>query len=130
MLTRVTTPSAARAAKFRQAAFVYLHVAILYEAAVWVLHRADRMPVDRGPVALWLVLGAVVAGAVFWGLWWWQNAWVARVVWALGALRLPTLIEGAFVPAPEAALSASFYLTALVVVLVNLWMLARAGWDL
>jgi hypothetical protein len=27
-------------------------------------------------------------------------------------------------------MSSAFYLTALVVVVINLWMLARAGWDL
>lgn len=126
----MTTHPAARAAKFRQAAFVYLHVALLYEAAVWVLHGAGGLPAARGPVAVWLVAGAVVAGVVFWALYFKQNVWVARVVWFLGAFRLPALIRGAFFPAEDAALPEAFYLTALVVVLVNLWMLARAGWDL
>lgn len=121
---------AARSAKFRQAAFVYLHVGILYEMAVLVLWRQELMPADRGPVWLWLVFGAVVVALVFWGLWSWQNAWVARAVWALHALRVPVLIEGAFFPAAGARIPAGFYLTALGVVLVNLWMLARAGWDL
>ncbi len=122
--------SAARQTKFRQAAFFYLHVAILYEAAVWVLHGAGRLPAGRGPVAVWLIAGAAIAAFVFWGLWWWQNVWVARVVWALGALRLPALVRGAFVPAEGATLSPAFYVTALVVVVLNLWLLARAGWDL
>lgn len=120
----------ARRAKFRQAAFFYLHVAILYEAVVWVLHTQGRLPAERGPVAVWLLLGLGIAAAVFWGLWWWQNVWVARVVWFLGAFRIPGLLEGAL-RAPDAAdLPPTAYLGALVVVLVNLWLLARAGWDL
>lgn len=67
---------------------------------------------------------------VVWGLWSWQNAWFARVVWALHALRLPALVEGGFLPGAEARLPERFYVAALVVVLVNLWALARAGWDL
>lgn len=125
----MTNHAVAREAKFRQAAFVYLHVALLYEASVWVLHGADRLP-DRGPVAVWLLAGAAVAAFVFWGLWSWQNAWLARIVWGLGALRLPALLEGAFLPEADPALPPSFYLTALVVVLVNLAALARAGWNL
>jgi len=63
-------------------------------------------------------------------LWFRRSVWLARVVWALGTLRLPALIRGAFLPAEDAALAPSFYLAALLVVTVNLWMLARAGWDL
>lgn len=124
------THSPQRGAKFRQAAFVYLHVGLLYEAAVWALHRAGQLPAGRGPVAVWLALGAAIVALVFWALWWWQNAWVARIVWGLAALRLPALIEGAFLPSGDAGLSPSFYGAALLVVVVNLWMLARAGWDL
>lgn len=124
------TGSAQRAAKFRQAAFVYLHVGLLYEAAVWSLHGAGLLPADRGPVVLWLVIGAAIVALVFWGLWSWQSVWLARIVWGLAALRLPSLIEGAFFAPVDAAISSSFYGTALVVVVVNLWMLARAGWDL
>lgn len=119
-----------RARKFRQAAFVYLHVGILYELSVWVFAGQGLLPPDRGPVEAWLAVGALILAAVFWGLWRWQNEWVARVVWALHALRLPALLEGAFFPDPGAGVPASFYLTAVVIVLVNLWMLARAGWDL
>lgn len=126
----MSTESAARDRKFRQAAFVYLHVALLYEAAVWVLHEAGRLPGTRGPVAVWLVAGAIVAALVFWALYFKRSVWVARVVWALGAFRLPALLRGAFLPADDAMLPSSFYLTALLVVVVNLWMLARAGWDL
>lgn len=121
---------AARARKFRQAAFVYLHVGILYEMAVVVLWRQGLMPADRGPVWLWLLFGALVVALVFWGLWSWQNAWVARGIWALHALRIPALLEGAFFPEAAARIPEAFYVTALGVVLVNLWMLARAGWDL
>jgi len=120
----------ARALKFRQSAFVYLHVGILYELTVLVLWQQGILPTDRGPVAIWLVLGAAIVGLVFWGLWTWQNRWFARIIWAIHGMRLPALIGGAFFPAATAALPESFYLTALIVVLINLWMLARAGWDL
>lgn len=135
----------ARQAKFRQAAFVYLHYAILYEAGVWALHGAGRVPSFRGPVELWLVVGALVAAFVFWGLWWWQNAWLARVVWVVAAARLPALIERAFISPPAGGerglaggipdavaggVSPGLYIAARVVVVITLWMLARAGWDL
>jgi len=119
-----------RARKFRQAAFVYLHVGLLYEFAVWVFAGEGLLPGDRGPVWVWLVFGALIVALVFWALWRWQNEWLARVVWALHSLRLPALLEGAFFPEAAASIPPSFYLTALTVVLVNLWMLARAGWDL
>lgn len=119
-----------RTRKFRQAAFVYLHVGLLYEGVVFALWRSGALGADRGPVPLWLALGAAIVALVFWGLWSWRNAWFARAVWALHALRLPTLMEGAFFPEATATLSPSFYLTALLVVLFNLAMLARAGWDL
>jgi hypothetical protein len=45
-------------------------------------------------------------------------------------LRLPTLIGGAFFPAQDAITPPAFYVTAMVVVVINMWMLARAGWDL
>lgn len=118
-----------RARKFRQAAFVYLHVAILYESAVWVMMRSGMAPVRFGPPALWLVLGAVVGVGVAALLYWWQNVWFARIVWLVHGGRLPWVINGAFF-AEAARLPPSFYLTALVVIVINLWMLARAGWDL
>ena len=121
---------AARVTKFRQAAFVYLHVAILYEAAAYVMLGAGRLPSRFGSPWLWLLAGAVVAGVVFAGLYFWRNVWFARVVWGLHGLRLPALVRGAFFAAPGAVTPPAFYLTALVVVIVNLWMLARAGWDL
>lgn len=122
--------SSPRDAKFRQAAFVYLHVAILYEAAAYVMWRHGLLPATRlGPPLLWLFLGAVVATVVVYGLLKWRTPWFARVVWAVHGLRIPTLIKGAFFAA-GAGVVPSFYLTALVVVMINLWMLARAGWDL
>ena len=119
----------ARARKFRQAAFVYLHVAVLYEALVWALWKNGIFHEPRGPVWLWLVMGAAIALLVFWCLWSLQNEWIARAVWVLNALRLPAILGGAFVPG-HAGLPASLYVTALVVVVGNLWMLARAGFDL
>ena len=113
-----------------QAAFVYLHVGLLYEFAVWEMAQAGVLPETRGPVAVWLLVGAAFVAAIFAGLWYWRNVWVARVVWALHALRLPALIGGAFFPTADAALSPAFYTFAIVVVLINLGFLARAGWDL
>lgn len=147
----MSSQSTDRRRKFRQAAFVYLHVGILYEAGVWSLRGTGLLPADRGPIWLWLLMGAAIVAVVFWGLWSWRNAWFARAVWALHALRLPALLEGAFLgnasagsaAAPSSgagaaatagagaeALPPSAYLVALVVVLVNLAFLARAGWDL
>lgn len=123
--------SASERARFRQAAFVYLHVGLLYEAGVWSMSRNGFLPGERGPVWVWLLVGAAITGLVFWGLWSWRNRWLARGVWALHALRLPALVEGAFLQqASQMRLPPSFYLTALAVVLVNLGFLARAGWDL
>jgi hypothetical protein len=120
-----------RAAKFRQAAFAYLHVALLYEAAAYAMWRSGRLPHTRlGPAWLWLVLGALVAGLVFLALLRWQNVWFARVIWVLHGLRLPPLVQGAFFAGAAAPMPSAFYVTAIVVVMVNLWMLARAAWDL
>jgi len=132
----MTTPSApkahdpARARKFRQAAFVYLHVAILYEAAAYAMWRAGLLPAGRGPAWLWLILGALVAGAIFLGLLRWQNVMFARVIWVIHGMRLPSLISSAFIVTAESGLTRGFYITAIVVVVINLWMLARAAWDL
>lgn len=119
-----------RATKFRQAAFVYLHVAILYEAAAYAMWRAGRLPTTRlGPAWPWLIVGALVAGLVFVGLLRWQNVVFTRIIWALHGLRLPPLVHGAFFAAPG-ALPPAFYLTAIIAVMINLWMLSRAAWDL
>ena len=120
-----------RAMTFRQAAFVYLHVAILYEAAAWAMLRTGKLPYTRmGAPWLWLGLGALVAGLVFVGLLRWQNPWFARAIWVVHGLRLPSLVKGAFFAGPTPFLPQSFYLTAIVLVMINLWMLARAAWDL
>ncbi len=120
----------ARAAKFRQAAFAYLHVTFLYESAAYVMWRQGLLPVNWGPGWVWLLLGALVGLGVFYGLLRWQNIWFARVIWFIHGLRLPTLIHGAFILSDTGPLARSFYVTAIVVVVANLWMLARAAWDL
>lgn len=124
-----------RELKFRQAALAYLLVGLLYEGAAWAMWQQGLLQ-QRGPPWIswvppwgWLLLGAAIVTIVVWGLWKWQNVWFARVVWGLHALRVPTLIAGAFFPAPQQMVSPAFYGTALLVVVINLWMLARAGWD-
>jgi hydrogenase-4 membrane subunit HyfE len=124
-----------RSAKFRQAAIVYLHVGILYEAAVYVFWRQGILPEARGPAWVWLVMGAALAGSISYALWRFQHRWLALSIWALHALRVPVLIEGAFFQRAHtfvdaSQIPASFYLTALFVVIVNLGFLARAGFDL
>lgn len=132
----LTTPQATehdakRATKFRQAAFVYLHVALLYESAAYAMWRANMLPSSRlGPAWLWLILGGAVALAVFFALLRWKNVTFARVVWAVHALRLPALLKGAFITSVQSPMPRAFYITAIVVVTINLWMLARAAWDL
>jgi protein-S-isoprenylcysteine O-methyltransferase Ste14 len=122
---------AARRAKFRQAAFVYLHVGLLYEAAAIAMHRYELLPERFGPPALYLALGVVITALVFAGLYWAQNEWVARVVWAIQAFRIPSLVSrGFFYNLAIMRLPPVFYIAALIVVLVSMWMLARAGWDL
>jgi hypothetical protein len=120
----------ARARKFRQAAFVYLHVAVLYEAAAYAMWRHGMLPAGRGPGWLWLIAGALAAGTIFLGLLRWQNVTFARVIWVIHGLRLPSLIGSAFITTVEGTLTRGFYVMAIVVVTINLWMLARAGWDL
>lgn len=117
-----------RAAKFRQAAFAYLHVTVLYEATAYVMWREGMF--HRGPPLLWLILGGVVGVGISLALYRWHNPWLPRAIWLVHGLRLPALIRQAFVVDAASALSPSFYLTAIVVVVANLWMLARAGWDL
>jgi hypothetical protein len=120
-----------RAQKFRQAAFVYLHVGLLYEFAVYAMWRRGLIGDVPGHPLMWLGIGAVVIVLVFCGLWFWQNVWFARVIWAIHGLRLPALIDGAFLREPgEGVVASSFYIVAIFIILVNLWMLARAGWDL
>lgn len=118
-----------RVRKFRQSAFAYLFVGLLYESAVYAMWRNGMLPTGRGGAVLWLVLGAGIVALIFWLLWRRRSVWTARILFVLVALRLPALIEGAFLGGGM-RLPSSFYLTALVVVVANLWMLARAGWDL
>jgi ABC-type thiamin/hydroxymethylpyrimidine transport system permease subunit len=92
--------------------------------------REGLLPSRFGPPMMWLVLAAAVAGFVVYGLLKWRNPWFPRAVWLVHGLRLPALINGAFFAGAEARVVPSFYLTAIVVVVINLWMLARAGWDL
>jgi hypothetical protein len=122
---------AGRNAKFRQAAFVYLHVGLLYEAAAIAMRDYGLLPERFGPPVVYLVLGAAITGLVFAGLYWARNEWVARVVWAVQAFRLPPLVSrGFFYDLAEMRLPPAFYIAALIVVLTSMWMLARAGWDL
>lgn len=118
-----------RARKFRQAAIVYLHYALLYWFGAWALHQRGLFPEARGPAWAWFAAGAAIALVVVAALWWWQNPWFARAIWALVALRLPTLIEGAFLEGAAARIAPGLYLAAGIVVLVVLWALARAAWD-
>ncbi|MDX1673374.1 MAG: hypothetical protein R3314_01135 [Longimicrobiales bacterium] len=121
----------ARGRKFEQAAWVYLHVGILYESAAFAMAQNGVLPTGGwGPPWLWLVAGGAVALGVFWGLLKWQNAWFARAVWAIHALRLPALMSGAFFRGTDGQIAPSFYLVAMIVVIINLGFLARAGWDL
>lgn len=78
---------------------------------------------------MWFVMGAAITLIVAAGLWYWQSPWFARAIWALHALRLPTLIGGAFVEGAAVRVAPPFYLAAAIVVVINLWMLARAAWD-
>lgn len=119
---------APRARKFRQAAIAYLHYGVLYEIGAWVLVREGLFPASRGPVWMWFALGALIGGAIVWGLWAWQSPWLARGVWALNALRLPSLIEGAFFGG-DLDVPAGLHIAAALIVLANMWMLARAAWD-
>ena len=54
----------ARVEKFRQAGFVYVHVAILYEAAVYTMLGAGTLPTRFGTPWVWLVVGAGIAALV------------------------------------------------------------------
>lgn len=124
-------PPTPRERKFRQAAWVYLHVGILYEAAAYAMWQNGVLPTGgMGPAWAWLVGGAVVALLVFGGLYWWQNRWFARAIWAFNALRLPSLIGAGFFRGTDSEIAPAFYVTALVVVVINMAFLARAGWDL
>jgi len=110
---------------------VYLHVGILYEAAALAMREYGLLPARFGPPGLYLVLGAVITALVFAGLYWAQNEWVARVIWGVQALRLPSLVSrGFFYTLATMRLPPAFYIAAMIVVLISMGMLARAGWDL
>ena len=121
---------AMRLRKFRQAAFAYLHVALLYVYGAYAMWQADLLPERFGPPAAWVLGGAAVGFAAFAGLYWWRNVWFARALWLIHGLRLPALIGGAFFPTESTVGPPSFYIIAIVIILINLWMLARAAWDL
>ncbi len=125
----VQTNDPARSRKFRQAAVAYLHVALLYEMTAYVLVREGLLPTRFGPPVMWLILGALLGGSIVLALYFWQNVWFARIIWMVHGLRLRALIGGAFFPGNDAMAPPGFYITALVVVVLNLWMLARAAWD-
>jgi len=129
-----TAPAAERPrapdAKFRQAAFVYLHTAILYEIAAYHMMGTGLLPMRFGPPVLWLAFGAAIGAFVVYGLLRWRTPWFPRIIWIVHSGRLPALVKGAFFAGDEARLGPAFYITAILVVLITLWMLARAGWDL
>lgn len=116
------------AAKFRQAAVVYLHYAVLYEIGAYVLWQEGLFPATRGPEAVWFLAGAAIAAVVVWALWWGQWTWLAHAIWILLALRLPTLMEGAFLGG-GVEIPSGLYLAAGLVVLVAMGAVARAAWD-
>ena len=126
---RPVPPPPERARKFRQAAIAYLHYGVLYLFGAYALLQRGLFPEARGPEWMWFGAGTLIGVVVVWGLWWWQNPWFARLVWLLVALRLPTLIEGAFLGS-GLDIAPGLYLAAFLVVLANLVFLARAAWDL
>lgn len=117
-----------RAAKFRLAAVVYLHYAVLYEIGAYALWQRELFPETRGPEAVWFLAGAAIAAVVVWALWWGRWTWFAHAVWVLLALRLPTLMEGAFLGG-GLEIPPALYLAAGLVVLVTMAAIARAAWD-
>jgi hypothetical protein len=121
-------------ARFRQAAIVYLHYGILYDLGVYVVWQQGILPEARGPAELWLLLGAFLAISISYALWRWQHRWFALLVWGVVMLRLPAMMRGAFFgqahTGVEAVVPPAMYFTGLVVTVINMVMLARAGFDL
>src|SRR5262245_12476345 len=105
-------------------------VGILYESGVWVVWQNGLLPPGRGPIWVWLAIGAVLVAAIVGALWRFRNPWLPRIIFALHALRVPLLIDHTFFESVPNDLPHAMYGAALVVVLINLWLLARAGWDL
>lgn len=117
--------------KFRQAAFVYLHVALLREAAAYEMWRAGLLPYSPlGSPTPFLILGAVVAAIVFVALLRWHNVHFVRLLWLVHVVWLFPLIRYAFFAGADRPIPRSFYLTAIAAVSLAMWALARAGWDL
>src|SRR5206468_5957209 len=86
-----------REMKFRQAAFVYLHAAILREASAYEMWRAGLLPFSPlGSPLPCLTAGGAGAVLVFFGILRWQNVLFVRFVWALDAILLFPLIRYAF----------------------------------
>ena len=121
-------PDPARALKFRQAAIGYLFYGFLYWFGVYALLEAGLFPETRGPAVVWLGLGALIALVIVSLLWWWHSPWLARALVFVMALRLPGLMEGAFLEGAH-GVAPGFYLAGGIVVLIVMWMVARAGWD-
>lgn len=129
----------ARTLKYRQAAAYYLWLAALYDGAVWQLqqHGVLGRATPGGPTWLYLVAGAIIAAVVFYFLWFRENRWVARVVAIASTVRLVAILDEAFLklhPSPvdgsPYAISRAFWIAAFVIVAINVWLMARAGWDL
>ena len=70
-------PGATQRRKLRQAAFVYLHLGVLYESAVFVMARRGMLGDRLGPPWFWLLAGALVVAVVFWALWSRGSVWTA-----------------------------------------------------
>jgi hypothetical protein len=88
------------------------------------------LPTRFGPPWIFLVVGATIVALVFWGLYRFEHVWVARGIWLIQALRLPPLISRAFVEQGDARMPPAFYVAAMIIVLISMWAMARAGWDL
>src|SRR5206468_9915890 len=120
-----------REMKFRQAAFVYLHAAILREASAYEMWRAGLLPFSAlGSPLPWLIAGGAVALAVFFGILRWQNLLFVRAIWVLDAILLFPLIRYAFFAGADRPIPRAFYIVSIGVIMITLWMLARAAWDL
>jgi type IV secretory pathway TrbD component len=123
--------SISRHLKFRQAAFAYLHVALLREAAAYEMWRAGLLPYSPlGSPTPFLILGGIIAVVVFFALLRWHNVHFVRFLWFVHAVWLFPLIRYAFFAGAERPIPRSFYMAAIVAVMIAMWALARAGWDL
>ena len=79
---------------------------------------------------VWLVVGALLGGGLAWALYRWHKPWLPWILWITSAFRLQPLIRHAFVEEVTGQLTRGFYVAAIIVILINMWMLARAAWDL